>query len=120
MVNANVTANIMMNMPNQLKTLKKVLLGKNYEGVILATEEYELSNWIWILAPVLVLIIFGVAVIPSLYYNEQTAKEKETVMNLDCPQLKQFIIEHIESDYRKHDHWNYLKAKELHEWKCEK
>jgi len=41
-------------------------------------------------------------------------------MNLDCQQLKQFIIEHIESDYQKHDHWNYLKAKELHEWKCEK
>jgi len=83
-------------------------------------DEYELSNWTWILAPIFVLIILGVTVVPSLYYAEEKAKEKETVMNLDCQQLKQFIIEHIESDYQKHDHWNYLKAKELHEWKCEK
>ena len=83
-------------------------------------DEYEVSNWTWILAPILILIILGITVVPSLYYADEKEKERETVMNLDCQGLKQFIIEHIESEYQKHDHWNYLKAKELHEWKCEK
>ena len=88
----------------------------SYEG-----ETSQFSDWA---IPFGILIGIGIIFVPYLYYSDieqkQTEAEFTIVKQMDCNGLKQFILESIESHYTTHKYYNSEKAKDLHEWKCEK